>query len=258
MGGKKIYDMKVYLDNNIIVSLENGDYQLSTFLRLDDIEYYYSAAHVEELIEGKSNPKISVERRLATISELTGANHILNGFLDPEFYPKSIREMYALACTPLHSMLREHINTSTNNFNVDNDRFLEILKLKRIEVNNINPSDIIQEIDSRMLEADDPAERISVEEYLKRSEAIGRSLYCTLFNLLDFACFHKDKPTSHSNIARMHDASHAYCAQLCDVFVSDDKRMRYKTEAVYHYLGVNTRVMSGPDYVTEFGQELEP
>lgn len=100
-----------------------------------------------------------------------------------------------------------------------------------------------------MLEAENPADRISVREYLIRSEAVGRSLYCTLFNLLDFACFHKDKPTAHSNIARMHDASHAYYAQLCDVFVSDDKKMRYKTEAVYNYLGIQTRVMSGKEFL---------
>lgn len=250
--------MKVYLDNNVIVGIEEGDYSQPMFTSLPCAEYYYSAAHVEELIEGRDNPKISVERRLSTISDLAGTNHILNGYQDPEFFPKSIQEMYALACSPLHAMFREHINTTTNNFNVDNDRFLEILRLKRIEVNNIKTCDIFSEIEKRLLEADDPSDRISVGEYLKRSEAVGRSLYCTLFNLLDFACFHKDKPTSHSNIARMHDASHAYCAQLCDVFVSDDKRMRYKTEAVYHYLGVNTRVMSGPDYVTEFGQELEP
>lgn len=242
--------MKVYLDNNVIVGIEEGDYNLSAFTSIPSLEYYYSAAHVEELIEGKDNPKISVDRRLVTISELTGTNHILNGNQDLEFFPKSIHEMYSLACSPLHTMFREYINTSTNNFNVDNDLFLDILKLKRIDVNNIKPCDIIAEIDRRMLAADDPAERVSVKEYLIRSEAIGRSLYSTLFNLLDFACFHKDKPTSHSNIARMHDASHAYYAQLCDVFVSDDKKMRYKTEAVYHYLGIKTQVMSGKDFIT--------
>ena len=247
--------MKVYLDNNVIVGIEEGDYNLSSFTSLPCAEYYYSATHLEELLEGKDNPKISVERRLATISNLTGSNHILNGFQDPEFFQKPIQDMYALACSPLHAMLRQRINNATNNFNVDNDRFLEILRLKRIEVSNIKTCDIFSEIDRRLLEADNPADRISVKEYLKRSEAVGRSLYCSLFNLLDFACFHKDKPTSHSNIARMHDASHAYYAQLCDVFVSDDKRMRYKTEAVYHYLGVKTLVMSGSDFVTEFGQE---
>lgn len=244
--------MKVYLDNNVIVGIEEGGYSQSMFTSLPCVEYYYSSAHVEELIEGRDNPKISVERRLATISDLTGTNHILIGYQDPEFFPKSIQEMYALACSPLHTMLRQRINTATNNFNVNNDRFLEILKLKRIEVNNIKTCEIFSEIERRLLEADDPADRISVGEYLKRSEAVGRSLYCTLFNLLDFACFHKDKPKAHSNIARMHDASHAYYAQLCDVFVSNDKKMRYKTEAVYHYFGVKTQVMSGNEFLQLF------
>ena len=87
--------MKVYLDNNVIVGIEDGDYIQSMFTSLTCAEYNYSSAHVEELIEGKDDPKISVERRLATISDLTGSNHILNGFQDPEFFPKSIQEMYA-------------------------------------------------------------------------------------------------------------------------------------------------------------------
>lgn len=243
--------MKVYLDNNIIVGIEESNYDLSLFKSLSGMEYYYSAAHVDELIEGTGNPKISVDKRLSTISELAGTNHILNGFQDPEFFSKSVQEMYALANTSLQTMIRVQINSATKNFNVDNDRFLEILKLKRIEVNNIKPCNIISEIDRRMLEAENPDDRISVREYLWRSEAVGRSLYCTLFNLLDFACFYKDKPTDHSNIARMHDASHAYYAQLCDVFVSDDKKMRYKTEAVYRYLKVKTRVMSGKEFLNQ-------
>ena len=241
--------MKVYLDNNIIVGIEEGDYDFTLFKSFSDVEYFYSAAHVDELIEGKDNPKISVNKRLTIISELAGTNHILNGYTEPEFCPKSIQEMYAMVCSPVQTALRESINVASNNFNVDNDRFLDILKLKRIEVNNIKSCDIISEIDRRMLEAENPDDRIGVKEYLWQSEAVGRSLYCTLFNLLDFVCFHKDRPTGHSNIARMHDASHAYYAQLCDVFVSDDKKMRYKTGAVYHYMGVGTRVISGKDFV---------
>ncbi len=38
--------MRVYLDNNIIVSLENGDYSLSRIIELipnSNIEFYYSS-----------------------------------------------------------------------------------------------------------------------------------------------------------------------------------------------------------------------
>lgn len=68
--------MKVYLDNNIIIGIEEGGYDIHLFKSFSDVEYFYSAAHVDELIEGKDNPKISVDQRLTTISELAGTNHI--------------------------------------------------------------------------------------------------------------------------------------------------------------------------------------
>lgn len=241
--------MKVYLDNNIIVGIENGDYESSAFKSKHDAEYFYSAAHIDELIEGEQVPQLSIDKRLSIIDNLAGENHILNGYEDPEFLQKSARELYDFSHSFPQIMMRDWINSLSANFNPDRDKFLDILKLKKIEVNNIKPCNIISEIDRRLQEADDPRERISVREYLDRSEAVGRSVYCALFNLLDFACFHKDKQTDHSNIARMHDASHAYFAQLCDIFVSDDKKMRYKTEALYAYLGVKTKVMNGIDFL---------
>lgn len=244
--------MKVYLDNNIIVGIENGEFDIALFRTIGNVEYFYSAAHIDELIEGEHLQKLSVEKRLMTIEQLAGTNHILNGAHTPEFFPKTPKEMYEISHTPWAMMLRTNMNIGLNAFNPDRDKFLEVLKLNKIEVNNIKPCEIINEIDKRLQKADDPNDRISVEQYLERTEAIGRAVYGTLFNLLDFACFHKDKPTDHSNIARMHDASHAYFAQLCDVFVSNDKKMRYKTEAVYNYLGVDTRVMSGKEYITNF------
>lgn len=246
--------MKVYLDNNIIVGIENGDYQISSFKSVNGVEYYYSAAHIDELIEGSHLECLSVDKRLDTIFNLAGINHILSGIHEPEIYPKTPIEMYEISCNPLQTILRRQVNSITTRFYVDNERFLEVLKLKRVEVNNIKPCDIIKEIDKRLLTADNPFDRISVKEYLYRTEAMGRAVYGTLFNLLDFACFHKDKPTDHSNIARLHDSGHAYFAQLCDVFVSDDKRMRYKTEAVYSYLGINTRVMSGKEFLSMTGK----
>ena len=93
---------------------------------------------------------------------------------------------------------------------------------------------------------------ISINSYLKATDAIGRTVFGTLFNLLDYVCYYKDKQTNHSDIARLYDASHAYCAQLCDYFVSQDKRMRYKTEAVYCYLGIKTVTISPKDYISQF------
>ena len=70
-----------------------------------------------------------------------------------------------------------------------------------------------------------------------------------LYFMIDSANYWGDKKTSHSNVARLYDASHAYFAQICDVLVTNDKRMRAKTKAVYSFLDVNTNVVSTNEYL---------
>lgn len=82
--------------------------------------------------------------------------------------------------------------------------------------------------------------------YLEKSVATtGRTVFSSLFNLLDFVCYWHDK----NHAARLYDSSHAYFAQYCDVLVSNDKRMRIKTEAVYSYLGIGTRVCTADEFL---------
>lgn len=86
--------------------------------------------------------------------------------------------------------------------------------------------------------------------YLRATEAFGgKPLYHTLFNQIDSANYWGDKKTVHSNVARLYDAAHAYFAQVCDVLVTNDKRMRAKTKAVYSFLGVKTNMMSTDEYL---------
>ena len=146
--------MKVYLDNNLIVGIENGEFDLISFKTIADVEYFYSAAHIDELIEGEHLQKLSVEKRLLTIEQLAGINHILNGTQTPEFYPKSAKEIYDISHTPWAMKLRASMNVCLNAFNPDREKFMEILKLNKIEVNNIKPCEIINEIDKRLQQAD--------------------------------------------------------------------------------------------------------
>ena len=63
--------LKVYLDNNILVDIEDGRYALEDFLAIPKLEYYYSDAHIAELLNGveKSIDGLK-EKRLATIKAL--------------------------------------------------------------------------------------------------------------------------------------------------------------------------------------------
>lgn len=50
-------------------------------------------------------------------------------------------------------------------------------------------------------------------------------------------------------VSRMYDASHAYYAQLCDYFVTNDKRLSYKARAVYAFIGIKTNVITPREFV---------
>ena len=97
----------VYLDNNVLVDIEYGKCRVSDFISKPYVAYYYSDAHLNELLEAVGNPKVSHGGRLRLIGEICGHNLILSGGYDqPVFYRKSPNEMYRLVATPMIRMNR--------------------------------------------------------------------------------------------------------------------------------------------------------
>lgn len=235
--------MKVYIDNNVLVDIEVGKYSVEDFTGIPGATYYYSDAHINELLEAKGNPKVSQGGRLSLISQLCGCNNILTGgFEAPEICEKEPVEMYKLCDTPMRAFIVQQVNTG-------DDLFMELrekLDFDSTIFNNVSPELVLEMIDERVKQK----LNIDLKTYLKATEAFGgKPLYHTLFNLIDSANYWGDKKTSHSNIARLYDAAHAYFAQVCDVLVTNDKRMRAKTKAVYTFFGVKTRVLSTDEYL---------
>ena len=114
--------MKVYIDNNVIVDIEIGKYSVEDFTGMSGATYYYSDAHINELLEAKGNPKVSQEGRLNLISQLCGRNNILTmGFKAPEIYEKEPVEMYRLCDNPLRAFIAQQVNTG-------DDLFMELRK----------------------------------------------------------------------------------------------------------------------------------
>ena len=229
-----------YLDNNVLVEIEQKALNISTFTSLQNSKIYFSPTHIEELIEGQGIDSLSVEKRLKLIEDLASNNCILPTFQNPKFYQKSPLQVYQDEKNPFAETMRQLINSSISNLFFDREKFLSIIKMKKTEINNIPSQNVLKTLDEILLNYLD----INISEIILKSEAKGRAVFVTLFNLLDWAYYYKDKQTEHSNIARSHDASHAYYAQLCDYFVSQDKRMRFKTKAVYSYLDIKTAVWS--------------
>lgn len=238
--------MKVYMDNNVLVDIEVGKYSVEDFTGMSGATYYYSDAHINELLEakGKGNPKVSQGGRLSLISQLCGCNNILTGgFEIPEIYEKEPVEMYRLCDTPMRAFIVQQVNTG-------DDLFMELrekLDFDSTIFNNVSPELVLGMIDERVKQK---LNNMDLLTYLRGTEAYGgKPLYQTLFNLIDSPNYWGDKKTSHSNVARLYDGAHAYFAQICDVLVTNDKRMRAKTKAVYSFLGVNTSVVSTNEYL---------
>lgn len=235
--------MRVYLDNNVLIDIEDNIYSLKDFLSITGSEYYYSNAHISELLNGeeKSIPGLK-ERRLSTIKAVCGNKYL---FQDT---PSIIR---LARCAPEQAyenvsqlgFMRGSINDMARSFTPNRGGILEELQWEAKEVGNYTPEDIFEAIDKKYRAS---KYHYGVREFLLLSEAYTEStVYSSLFNLLDMVSYRKDK----DNVARLYDSSHAYYAQKCAVLVSNDARMRVKTEAVYHYMNVHTRVMSADEFL---------
>lgn len=234
---------KVYINNNVYVDIEMNNLKIEQFESKPDCFYFYSDAHICELLEAKGNKRVSQEGRLALISKLCGLNNILTGGFDkPEFLEKEPVEMYRLCDNMLRRIIAQKVNTG-------DELFMEMRKRLDFDstvFNNESPEMVLGIIDERV-------KRIfgfDLLTYLRKTEAYGgKPLYHTLFNLIDSANYWGDKKTAHSNVARLYDSAHAYFAQVCDILVTNDKRMRAKTKAVYSFLGVKTEVLSVTEYL---------
>ena len=234
--------MRIYLDNNILVDIENEIYSLKDFCSVPNAEYFYSEVHMDELMNGlDAHPELKV-MRLHTIERLCCSSYILPGVLKEEMEIFSMSPQNAFDLSMRFKFLHDHIYQFTRSMNINRDVFLNSLELDKREIVNISPANILNVLDERMQEH----WGYGIEMYLEKQEADqNRTRYNTLFNLLDFVYYWRDE----SHTARLYDASHAYFAQICDFLVSNDKRMRIKSEAVYSYLGVKTKVMTADEYL---------
>lgn len=237
--------MKVYLDNNILVYLENGKYSLNDFLSDSSVEYFYSEIHMDELMNGLDKHPDLKEIRLRTIEQLCGSNYITPDVASFEMEVEERTPLSAFNLSMRFKFLHDQVYQASKSMQINRDAFLNGLDLIKIEVSNYKPTEIFKILDKKLHEK----LGYGIDVYLEKSVAnTGRTVFSTLFNLLDFVCYWHDK----DSVSRLYDSSHAYFAKMCDVLVTDDKRMRIKTEAVYSYLGINTEVVTADVFLQKY------
>lgn len=236
--------MRVYLDNNILIDIENGRWNLEKFLNIKGIEYYYSNAHISELLNAEHYQYGLKEKRLATIENLCGSNYL--SLVEPtKISVESISPYIMYERVKSADFVRKHLNMCTSEFNPNRTGTQDELDINGKEMGNCGPDEIFDKIEQTLQRE----KHYGIHDYLELAWVFNlNTKYVTLFNLLDIVGYRKDK----SNVARLYDSFHTCYAQECNVLVSDDVRMRAKAEAVYHYLNVATRVMSAKSFLDLF------
>lgn len=231
--------MKVYLDNNILIDIEDKKVNIDSFKsNKNQYSYFYSYTHIQELMEYSKDFDSLKKIRLKTIFDLTNYSYIF-----PDGHQISSKIEDPETVINIHNSFASLMNFTrqkVNSFNIDRDKLIELLGIDKKRINNYSPAEVIDYIDnlirSQLL--------IGFADLVDFSGTTLRDRISTLFNLLDFVGFWKDEKKERSNLARMYDASHTYFASYCDLFVSNDKRARNKAKVAFLFNKVNTTVLS--------------
>ena len=246
--------MKVYLDNNIVVSIENGDMTIEQLNSLfpDQPEYLYSCAHLFEAEYFPGNDRVSkadfLSRRFSTIRllfnrylDLQLSDHVMKSRIeDPAVIYETITD------TPFGlEAMKAFANWITE------DQKQELRNALGIEsrlLNNYSPEDVLVHINRKLESLTNQSFLQLVENGIKMHpdhKKMGlNNTVGAVFELLDMIGYWKDRVTNTSNYARQWDSDHAFHAMYCDYFISDDYRTRQKTKVVYKLYDIDTQVIS--------------
>ena len=73
------------------------------------------------------------------------------------------------------------------------------------------------------------------------------TLFVAIYLALDAVGFRTDKKRTLIN--KYSDAQHAYYASKCDIFVTNDRKLKEKAQAIYNRFGIKTLIKSGSDLI---------
>lgn len=246
--------MKLYLDNNIFVYLENGTLQLSDIENLIEepiAKIFFSASHIQETLEIKGkDEKERLERisiRLKTIEKITQNNYVFEN-LKNEVY-ELIESPYQVIKTitevPAQSIMKSFMNL------ISEEQKREIrnqLNIEPAKINLYNYNEVIDQLSEKLQQFGGYSflEMIEVGiSYHKDVKTFGLSnRIAGIFELLDMLGYWKDKSTEKSNYARFWDSSHTFYSTYCDYFISSDKRTVNKAKVVFDLYNIDTKIIS--------------
>ncbi|MDO9152134.1 MAG: hypothetical protein Q7U47_00205 [Paludibacter sp.] len=233
--------MTVYLDNNILVSIEDRGLDFNKIKKQFplNVQFVYSYVHVQELLESKIDFVTLKEKRINTLIETTDYNYIFSNGATTEVtqnHPGNV-----INDIKRHSSIFNSFRHYASNISIDRNKFMVELGIDKNRINNYNAQEVIGHINSLLKYSEEGFDF----EYIV--DLAGRSRHDkinTIFNFLDIVGYWRDSQTDKSDLARMYDAGHTFFASGCDYFISEDKRARNKAKVAYEFCNIKTKVLS--------------
>lgn len=230
--------MNIYIDNNVLIDYEKDNAVLPVN---NDLCYYYSYVHIDEMMELGNRLEAEKCKRLDTIKNLTKGRCLFNNDDDVvSVYYKDPYEIFSICNSSFYKELQKYKKELHGQFNINEKRveLIEDLKTDIRKLNNYSAKEIVNEFGTDLF------------GYVNNSAENFQTGFQSLFNFLDMIGFWADKYTSRSNLARSYDANHAYFATFCDFFVTDDKKTMNKANVAYQLYGYKTVAISRMDFIT--------
>lgn len=248
--------MTAYLDNNILIYLENGTLTISDLkerVNSDLTDFLYSSAHIQETEEIKGDTDLirneRIQKRLNTIESVTNSKYLYHNLDEGKVYLLEERPETVLNTIRdvsfANAMMKRVINMVGES---EREKFRLQLGLDPKRLNNYNTNEIVEHLNTKLLAWGDLSLIDMVEKGIElhpQGKEFGlNNRFGGVFELLDMLGYWTDKYNDKSNYARLWDSNHAYFASCCDYFISDDKRTRNKAKVVYRIYGIDTVVVS--------------
>lgn len=122
------------------------------------------------------------------------------------------------------------------------------------KIQGSNSTNIFKELDAAVFPQTNKNFVELIENPIAERSKSNLELFTSLYLTLNLSGFFSDKNRNLQNIYT--DSEHAYYASSCDFFVSNDSRLREKTDAIYRQYNIQTKIISSEELITIMTEEL--
>lgn len=245
---------RAYLDNNVIIDIEQNKLsisELSKNIGIEITEVCYSAAHIHELneISAKDDTEFNnrLNQRFQTISEITKNKYLFHDLPSNDVYLQIELPEIVYKTINQVSFARDSMKSMMNIVTEEQKEiFRNYLGINMMEINNYKPNEVVEQINRKLT----VLQGLSFLDLIEKGVELhpdGKTFgihnrFAGIFELLDMIGYWKDKYNDKSNYARLWDSNHAYFGSFCDIFISNDKRTRNKACVTYNIFDFETIV----------------